>query len=32
MHETHDSDGNKLDIKHALPAGSYNIKADDYFL
>jgi hypothetical protein len=32
VNETHDADGNKLDIKHALPAGSFNIQADDYFL
>ncbi len=27
-----DSNGDPLAIKHALPSGSYNIKADDYFL
>ncbi len=32
LDKTHDDDGNRLDIIHALPAGSYNIKPDDYFL
>jgi len=32
MHETHNSDGQKLDIKCALPTGSFSIRADDYFL
>jgi HD-GYP domain-containing protein (c-di-GMP phosphodiesterase class II) len=32
MERTHDEDGNSLDIKQALPEGSYDIKADDYFL
>ena len=27
-----DADGNLLAIKHALPAGSYNLKADEFFL
>ena len=32
MHETNDANGNRLDIKHALPVGSFGIRADDYFL
>ncbi len=32
MHETHDINGQKLNIKCALPAGSFGIRADDYFL
>jgi len=32
VNETKDANGKPLDIKHALPAGSYGIKADDYFL
>jgi HD-GYP domain-containing protein (c-di-GMP phosphodiesterase class II) len=30
--KTHDDAGNPLDILHALPAGSFGIRADDYFL
>jgi len=32
MHELRDSEGNSLDIKRALPPGSYNIQADDFYL
>ncbi len=32
MNEIHAKDGTVLDIKNALPAGSFNIQADDYFL
>ena len=32
LSKVEDDDGNPLEIKHALPAGSYGIKADDYFL
>ena len=32
MNVPFDADGKALDIKHALPIGSYGIKADDYFL
>jgi len=32
MHETHDAHGKTLEIKQALPLGSYDIQPDDYFL
>ncbi len=32
MHTLTDENGKSLEIKHALPAGSYNIKPDDFFL
>lgn len=30
--ESHDAEGNPLEIKQALPVGSYNIQLEDYFL
>ena len=32
MTTTHDEQGKPLDIAHALPAGSFGINADDYYL
>ncbi|MCP3675119.1 MAG: HD-GYP domain-containing protein, partial [Gammaproteobacteria bacterium] len=32
LNETHSKDGTVLNIKYALPQGSFNIQADDYFL